>query len=75
MSFVLVRVTSWIAGLFWTSGTIHEVTRSKHEPDCKVIVKLAIKASQRMIDFLPTSALFLACFNSRLIPTTYFIRL
>jgi hypothetical protein len=29
--FVLVRVTSWIVLVFWTNGTIHEATRTKHE--------------------------------------------
>jgi len=28
---VLVRVISWIVLVFWTNGTIHEVTRTKHE--------------------------------------------
>jgi hypothetical protein len=31
-SFVLVRVISWIVLAFWTNGTIHEITRTKHEP-------------------------------------------
>ena len=28
---MLVRVTSWIVLVFWTKGTIHEITRTEHE--------------------------------------------
>ena len=30
--FVLVRVNSWIVLISWTNGTIHDVTRTRHEP-------------------------------------------
>jgi len=42
--FVLVRVISWIVLLFWTNGTIHEITRTNQDPRCHEITPEAKSA-------------------------------
>jgi len=41
---VLVRVISWIVQFLWKKGTIHEITRTKHETHYRL--NLLLRQSQ-----------------------------